>query len=72
MHHIGVGRDQARQPVVIPVGETTVTIASEILGTYFIEPYEKYRRNQQMSPADSRARCAALSGELSDFLSRRR
>jgi hypothetical protein len=54
LHHLGVGRDHARKPVLILTDETTVTItentSGEILGSYLIEPDKNYWRNQTKEP----------------------
>jgi transposase InsO family protein len=54
LHHLGVGRDHARKPVLILTDETSVTITEnttgEILGTYLIEPDKNYWRNQTKEP----------------------
>jgi transposase InsO family protein len=54
LHHLGVGRDHARKPVLILTDETTVTITEnttgEILGNYLIEPNKNYWRNQTKEP----------------------
>ena len=53
-HHLGVGHDHARKPVLILTDETSVTITdhttSEILGNYLIEPEKNYWRNQTKEP----------------------
>jgi transposase InsO family protein len=54
LHHLGVGRDHARKPVLILTDETSVTITDhntgEILGNYLIEPNKNYWRNQTKEP----------------------
>jgi transposase InsO family protein len=54
LHHLGVGRDHARKPVLILTDETSVTITEnttgEILGSYLIEPDKNYWRNQTKEP----------------------
>jgi transposase InsO family protein len=54
LHHLGVGHDHARKPVLILTDETSVTITDnttgEILGSYLIEPDRNYWRNQTKEP----------------------
>ena len=54
LHHLGVGRDHARKPVLILTDETSVTITDhntgEILGSYLIEPDKNYWQNQTKEP----------------------
>lgn len=54
LHHLGVGRDHARKPVLILTDETTVTITddttAEILGTYDIDPDHNYWPNKTKEP----------------------
>ena len=53
LHHLGVGHEHARKPVLILTDENTVTITDttgEILGNYLIEPNKNYWRNQTKEP----------------------
>ncbi|HEY4267445.1 MAG TPA: IS481 family transposase [Galbitalea sp.] len=54
LHHLGVGHDHARKPVLILADETSVTITDhntgEILGNYLIDPDKNYWRNQTKEP----------------------
>ena len=54
VHHLGVGRDHARKPVLILTDATQATITDqntgEILGTYDIDPDRNYWRNNTKEP----------------------
>jgi transposase InsO family protein len=54
LHHLGVGREHARQTVLILIDQKDVTVTNqttgEVLGTYQIEPNNNYWRNQNKEP----------------------
>ena len=54
LHHLGVGHEHARTPVMILVTEHDVTMAhqstGEVIGTYTIDPTKNYWRNNKKEP----------------------
>jgi transposase InsO family protein len=54
LHHLGVGRDHARQPVLILTDEAQATVTDqttgEILGIYDIDPNRNYWANKTKEP----------------------
>jgi hypothetical protein len=54
LHHLGVGRDHARKPVLILTDATQATVTDqntgEILGTYDIDPERNYWANKTKEP----------------------
>jgi hypothetical protein len=52
MHHLGVGRAHAHQPVLAFGRQITVTdlTTGEVLSTHLIQPDKSYWRNQRKKP----------------------
>ena len=54
LHHLGVGRGHAKQPVLILIDEHEATVThrttGEVLGTYLIKTDKNYWRNQTKEP----------------------
>ncbi|VDM86503.1 hypothetical protein MB901379_00021 [Mycobacterium basiliense] len=58
LHHLGIGRNRARTPVLILVTTQTITVISKtgqyLIASHTIDPDHNYWRNQQKTPADGR------------------
>jgi len=54
LHHLGIGREHTKQPVLILVDHTTATVThlntGEILSHHHIDPDKNYWRNQNKEP----------------------